>query len=250
MTAAGEPFLVHQLERLKHSKRLESTIVATTTNPDDNQIVELCQQRGYSVFRGSEDDVLDRYYQTAKQFGVDPIVRITADCPLIDPAVVDKVIKKFQGGGFDHVGNGLPPTYPDGLDAEIFSFGALERAWKEAKLPSEREHVSSYIWNHPELFTYGNVEHEVDLSHLRWTIDYPEDRELLTKILVALYQPGKVFYLPDVIAYLDSHSELYRVNAKYARNEGFAKSLKEDEKATGKKAKRTSRQRQLQGERS
>lgn len=248
LPAAGKPLLLHLLERLSHLKKLEKVIVATTIEKADDPVAELAQARGYPVFRGSENDVLDRYYQTAKQFGVDPIVRVTADCPLIDPLVVDRVIEQCQSGGFDHVGNGLPPTYPDGLDAEIFSFAALAQAWNEAKLPSEREHVSSYIWNHPEHFHYGNVENEQDLSHLRWTLDYPEDYELIKGIFEGLYEkPNTVFSMQDILAYLDGHPALARLNAKYARNEGYAKSMREDEAASGSARERSARQQMTQG---
>lgn len=228
MPAVGKPLILHLLERLKHSELLEGIILATTVESEDDILAKVVEENGYWVFRGSEADVLDRYYQAAKQFSVDPIIRITGDCPLIDPTVVDKVITQFRSGRFDHVGNGIPPSYPDGLDAEIFSFAALEAAWKNARLPSEREHVSSYIWNRKKEFRYGNVRNAVDLSSLRWTLDYREDYELIKAIFEGLYQDGKVFLMQDVLKFLVQHPEIAQLNSRYTRNEGYTKSLKED----------------------
>lgn len=248
LTAAGKPLLLHMLERLRQARRLEQIIVATTTNPADDVIVKVAAAAGFLVYRGSEQDVLDRYYQAARQFGVDPIVRVTADCPLIDPEIVDAVIELFQREHLDHAGNGLPPTYPDGLDAEAFSFAALEQAWREAKLPSEREHVSSFIWNQPQRFRSGNVANDVDYSHLRWTLDYPEDYELLKRLIEALAPNGEPVRFPGILRYLEQHPTLSQLNAKYARNEGYAKSLREDATATGGAVNQSDRQRILQGD--
>jgi spore coat polysaccharide biosynthesis protein SpsF (cytidylyltransferase family) len=142
---AGRPLLLHVVERTQRARRVDKVVVATTDRSSDDPIADLCQREGIQCFRGSEDDVLDRFYRTAQAHGADVVVRITADCPLIDAAVIDKVIARFQAGDCDYVSNILRYTYPDGLDTEVFSFAALERAWREAKKPSEREHVTPYL---------------------------------------------------------------------------------------------------------
>ena len=227
MPLGGIPALGHVVERLSFCKTLDGVVVATTTEPGDDVVVEFCEQRGVSVFRGSEHDVLDRFRQAAARFDVDPIVRITADCPAIDPVVVDRVVSGFLDGGYDLYG--LMGEFPDGLDCTVVSRGALDRAWAEAKLASEREHVGPYIQNHPELFTTGGVELFEAQGHQRWTLDEPEDYELLTAIFDALYRPGDPFSSGEVIEFLDQHPELLKINNNVIRNEGYITSLEDDE---------------------
>lgn len=231
--AAGKTFLAHLLERLRQAQRLDRIVIATTTNSSDDAIIAEAEREGVNVFRGSEHDVLDRYYQAALHTGIghdDAIVRVTADCPAIDAGVVDAVIASFYENDLDHCGNGIPPTYPDGLDVEIFRFSALERAWKEAKLLSEREHVSPYIWNNPTLFHSGNVANDEDLSAVRLTLDYAEDYELLKTLFESLYGTMPNFSLREIMAFLRARPDLLELNARYSRNEGYAKSLREEAK--------------------
>ncbi len=225
----GNPLLWHIWNRLCRAKTLDNIIVATTDKLQDDPIVSLCKKAGVHFFRGSEDDVLDRYYTTARYFDADIIVRITADCPLIDPEVVDKVVGVFLKGGRDYCSNIKKRTYPDGLDTEVFSFRALEKAWREAKLMSEREHVTPYIHKHSELFRLGDVTQDRDLSHLRWVVDEPRDLEFVRKVYEHLYRPGEIFLMEDVVRLLEKNPELVEINKGIMINEGYFRSLKSDQ---------------------
>lgn len=215
------------LARLSAAKRLDGLLVATTTDASDDPLAALCQRLNTPCYRGSVNDVLDRFYQTALTLGPPAtVVRLTGDCPLHDPAVVDLVVANFQNSGCDYCSNTNPPTYPDGLDAEVFSFHALETAWREARLPSEREHVTPFIRNHPERFTASNVAHATDLSHLRWTLDEQRDLALIR----AIYQQmGRLhFTMQETVALLQQMPELTMLNVGIQRNEGYLKSLQAD----------------------
>ncbi len=225
---SGKPLIWHVVNRLKKSKKLEKIIIATTTNKEDNVISKFSEKEGLSCFRGSVDDVLDRFHQAAKKFNVDKIVRITADCPLIDPGILDEVIKHFENDKYDYVSNVRPPTYPDGLDVEVFSFISLEKAWTEAKLASEREHVTPYIWKHPEIFKIKNIRYKKDLSKLRWCVDNLEDLKFIRMVYKMLYKEGKIFNMNDVLALLEKHPEIAKINEKIKRNIGYTKSVEED----------------------
>ena len=205
---AGHPMLWHVVNRVREAKTLDKVIVATSDSPSDNILVASCEQDGIPCFRGREDDVLDRYYQAARWIGADAIVRITADCPLIDPVVLDKVVTAYLDGECNYASNTIERTYPDGLDTEVFSFEALEKAWREARLMSEREHVTPYIWKNLDLFRLRQVTQQTDLSDLRWTVDEPEDLEFVRKIYEYLYQPGHVFLMDDIVKLLQRHPEL------------------------------------------
>ncbi|MBI5643145.1 MAG: glycosyltransferase family protein [Deltaproteobacteria bacterium] len=225
-TVCGNPILWHVVNRLKASRLIEDIMVATTTDPSDDVIEEWCALTGTASYRGSLEDVLDRYYNAARKIGAKTIVRITADCPLIDPELVDKVIGKFSEGGYDHTG--IDSSYPDGLDAEVFSFAALEKAHKEARLASEREHVTPYIWKNPGFFRLSSIKNDKDLSHLRWTVDDAKDFLLVTRIFEGMSSFDGVFHMNDILEFLDKNPGLLEINSKTMRNEGYAKSLKED----------------------
>jgi spore coat polysaccharide biosynthesis protein SpsF len=228
MDIMGRPMLWHVINRLKQSRRLTDIVIATTTNEKDKAIVRLARENSVKSYAGNEEDVLDRYYQAAIKFKTDVIVRLTADCPLIDPEIVDKVIEYFLSGNSDYVSNTVKPSYPDGLDTEVFSFGSLQRAWEEAKLKSEREHVTAYLWKHPELFKIGNVKNDIDLSRFRWTVDIDEDLQFVREIYQRLYIEDRIFYMEDVLKLLKQHPELLAINSSSTRNQGYAKSLSED----------------------
>lgn len=218
------------LERVRRARQLQKIVVATTTSPSDDRLVELCKNLGFEVFRGSKDDVLDRYYQAANSFGKpDVIVRLTGDCPLHDPAVIHKVVRFFLDSDFDYVCNTDPPTYPDGLDCEVFSFVALENAWLNAALKSEREHVTPYIRKNPAIFKKGNVKNEEDFSDKRWTLDNEEDLQFLKDVFGHLYDGGKLFSMQQVLQYLHENPAVEQLNSHIGRNEGYAKSLQQDE---------------------
>ncbi|RLC82174.1 MAG: acylneuraminate cytidylyltransferase [Chloroflexi bacterium] len=181
---AGEPMLARVVDRTRRTQTLDEVVVATTVQPADEAIVRLCAERGWPCFRGSEEDVLDRYYQAAVAHQADVVVRITSDCPLIEPEVVDLVVGEFlaRQPEVDYVSNTLPPrTFPRGLDTEVVSFEALERAWREDENPAWREHVTPYIYRNPERFDCHGVTNEVDYSGMRWTVDTPEDLELVRR---------------------------------------------------------------------
>ncbi len=226
MEICREPILHHVVARLKASRMITRIVVATSVDATDDTIGRWCDGNSIDVFRGSLDDVLDRYYNAAKAFGAKTIVRITADCPLLDPGVVDEVIGEFLSGAYDYASTG--GRYPDGLDTEVFSFEALERAHAEAKLASEREHVTPYIWKHPGEFRLSSIRCEEDLSHMRWTVDDPEDFLFVTKVYEGLYGDKKVFDMNDILAFLKKRPELSEINSGTLRNEGYAKSLRED----------------------
>ena len=225
---ADKPMLWHVIQRTAESSLMNKIIIATTTNSADDCIVDFANSFDILFFRGSEGDVLDRFYRTAKSFCIDAIVRITPDCPLIDPKIVDKVIKRFLIGNLDYISNVHPPTYPDGLDVEVFSYATLEKTWRKAEKLSEREHVTSYIWKHPEIFKLGNVENEKDLSCMRWTVDEKRDLKFVKEIYRRLYKNNKIFYMEDILNLLKNEPELSKINRGISRNEGYAKSLKED----------------------
>ena len=234
MEISGKPMLWHVVDRARQAKRINQVVVATTTNPEDEKIIKLALEMGVKGYAGSQDDVLDRYYQTAKINRADIIVRVTGDCPLIDPKIIDKTIEFFLENNFDyvstaHISKGeLKSTYPDGLDTEVFSFKALEKAWKEAKLFSEREHVTPYIWKNQETFRCQSLQNDRNLSHLRWTVDKKCDLKFVREVYKRLYKEGEIFLMNDVIALLEKEPQLVKINRQVMRDEGYSKSLEKD----------------------
>lgn len=230
MDLAGAPLLVRVIERARTIPGLDGVVVATTTAERDRPLIDLARQHGIEAFAGSEDDVLDRYYQAARQFEADVIVRLTADCPLLDPAVSARVLDRFEQSAVDYVSNTQPPTYPDGLDTEVISFAALEQAWREATLSSEREHVTPYIWKHPDKFRLASVINEVDLSALRWTVDEAADLEFVRAVYARLYRDGQpLFGLQDVLTLLAGQVIRQDAQAHLKRNAGYLKSISQDQ---------------------
>ena len=221
----GVPMIIRQIERIHRAQLIDKLIIATSTDPTDNTLADLCEEKNIVFFRGSLNDVLDRFYQAAKPLHPEHIVRLTGDCPLTDPQLVDRIITFHLQGGFDYTSNALEPTYPDGLDVEIFRFPCLDQAWKEATLPSQREHVTPFINRQPDRYRIGHIKNAVDLSHLRWTVDEPLDFVLVTRIYEELLPENPEFTTDDVLALLNANPELITLNARYARNEGYRKSL-------------------------
>ncbi len=224
----GQPMLARQIERISRARGFDRLIVATSTDAGDDAIEELCLELGVSCYRGPLHDVLARYHGAAEAFGCDQVVRLTADCPLADPAVIDDLIRLHLDGGFDYSGTGVEPAFPDGLDAEIMTRAALETAHAQARLPSEREHVTLFLYERPERFRIGRLEPPQDLSHLRWTVDEPEDLEFVTRVYEALYPANPAFGTDDILALLGRRPELTRINARFERNEGLARSRARD----------------------
>lgn len=220
--------LGHTVRQVRKAVSIGKVVVATSTDQSDDTLAQYCRDENIEVFRGSLTDVLDRYYQCASAVGAEHIARITSDCPLIDPAIIDMVAGRYQKEGCDYISTGrVSSTFPDGMDTEIFSFSTLERAWTDAKLASEREHVTPYIWNHPELFSVIEVRHGTDLSSVRLTIDEPQDYEVLTAIVSQVPELS----MDAILRYLADHPEVPGKNARIIRDAGYLKSLKEDEEA-------------------
>lgn len=216
---SGKPVLFHVVERVKKAKKIAKVVVATTTNPEDDKVAALCMQHNYDVFRGSSSDVLGRYYNAANEAGADAIVRITSDCPLIDPDTIDRCIEEFIVQKCDYISNVVPGkrTFPRGLDTEVFSFSALQRAHAEANDSVEREHVTPFIWkDHRGLFSIGptvTATEKYNRPEYRLTLDYPEDLELLRKVYDTLYVPGTIIPTLAVLQYLDENPDVTAINS-------------------------------------
>jgi len=237
----GQPMLARVVERVKRARTVERVVVATTTDPSDDPVERLCQERGYPCYRGSAQDVLDRYYQAARLFGAEIVVRITADCPAVDPGLIDETVKALYEPStvsrqsalvgcpgssavddihpstfYDFAANRLPPpwgrTYPIGLDVEVCTFAGMETAWKEARQPHQREHVMPFFYENPQRFRIRLLDYETDLSAYRWTVDNAEDLELLRQIYNRFGERDDFSWL-DVLALFEREPELAQINA-------------------------------------
>ncbi|MCA9160881.1 MAG: glycosyltransferase family protein, partial [Planctomycetales bacterium] len=183
----GRPMLLHQIERIERAASVDTVIVATSTDATDDPIAAMCEANAKPVFRGSLDDVLDRYYQAVRIFSPSTVLRLTADCPLSDPAVIDTLVRVHQETKSDCTSNSREVSFPDGLDVEVVQTAVLERIWKEATEPFHREHVTAYLYDHPEEFRITHVRNELDYSRFRWTVDYPEDYVFVKEVYARLY---------------------------------------------------------------
>lgn len=230
MNLGGKTVLERVLERAAAARSLSEVAVATGIGAENLPIVKFCAAKGIRVFCGSEGDVLDRFYQLAKLVKPKNIVRITADCPLMDPYIIDLVVKAHCRSGADYTTNAEPPTFPDGEDVEVFTFRALERAWNAATLTSEREHVTPYVRKHPRIFKTHSVRNAADLSGKRWTLDNPEDMTFLTAVYKAFKGEG-LFGMDEILRLLSKRPELEKLNGAITRNEGYKKSIREDGRA-------------------
>lgn len=208
----GRPMLWYQLQRMRLARRLDRIVIATTTNQTDDVVVRFCEQEGCAFWRGSEADVLQRYADAAHAFGARTIVRLTSDCPLLDPKLIDSAVEKFAGGACDYLSNMQPPTFPYGLAVEVFTAAALEAADREATDPAEREHVTPFIYWRPERFRLQSLTMSPDLSRHRWTVDTPEDFELVSRILGSLHASRPGFGIADVLDVLAMHPEWEKIN--------------------------------------
>ncbi|WP_445479404.1 cytidylyltransferase domain-containing protein [Lysinibacillus irui] len=209
----GRPLLSYQIERLQQSNYINDLVIATTIDEKDDLIVEFCEKNNILSFRGSEEDVLARYYETAKAFKAEAIVRITSDCPIIDVQVVDKTIQYFIDNNFEYVSNTVERTYPRGLDTEIFTFAALEIAYNEAVLKRDREHVTAYFYTNPDIFKISSVRNEIDYSKYRWTVDTEEDFQLIKNIIENLYSNNPQFTLHDTVQLMETNPDWFNINA-------------------------------------
>ncbi len=211
----GRPILWHMVNRLKFSKKIDGVILAIPDSAENDELEYFAKGLKLPCFRGSEENVLSRYYRAATEFGGEVIVRVTSDCPLIDPRVTDIVIEAHLNSGADYTSNGVEWGFPRGLDTEALNFTTLKKTYEEANQDYEREHVTPYIYQHPELFNIQFVEASGKLRRpdLRLTVDTEEDLRLIREIFRRLYHNGKIFYTEDVIDLLDKHPELVAINA-------------------------------------
>jgi spore coat polysaccharide biosynthesis protein SpsF len=210
---AGEPMLVRHVNRVRRARTLDGVVVATTDRREDDAIMALCHDRGWDVFRGSEGDLLDRYYRAARMVGAHVVVRVTSDCPLIDPSLIDQAVEEFLTSRPDveYLSNSLPrQTFPRGLDTEVIRFDVLERAWQEDTNPQWREHVTPYVYKNPDKFRMIGLTCEADYSHLRWTVDTPDDLEFVRKIYGHFGHDR--FTWREVLSLLEQHPDWIEIN--------------------------------------
>jgi len=224
----GKTLLELYINRVKQSRLIDKIVTATTTKSEDDVIEETVKKLDIDCFRGSENDLLDRYYRCAQKYHASVVVRITPDDPFVDYEVIDRAIQIFKDNQVDFVTNHFEPTYPEGLDVEVYSIHALEKSWKEAKLLSEREHVFPYIKNNHDKFNIINFKQEKDHSHLRWTIDHECDYEMTKIIYDHLYEKTPIFLQEDILQLLEKHPEISEINAHIKRKEGVNRTKAND----------------------
>jgi spore coat polysaccharide biosynthesis protein SpsF len=216
MDLGGDTVLARVISRMHRCRVVDEVMVATSTSAPDDAIVNECSRLQCNVFRGSEQDVLDRYYRAAQQAQADAVVRITSDCPLIDPAISDRTIEAFVNAQPDYASNVLDRTYPRGLDTEVMTFSALESDWREAREPYQREHVTPFLYQHPERFKLLSVRGQSDYSQHRWTLDTPEDLQLL-RAIYARTTDGSAIGWQDVLKIVENEPELAEMNKHIAQ---------------------------------
>ena len=224
----GISVLEYLLDQLNYSKLLDDKIIATTTNSEADVLLKFCESKGIKWYRGNQDDVLDRYYQCAKKFSFDTIVRITSDCPLLDPQVVDQVIDFYLKNSYDYVNNFTKRTYPYGNYVEIFSFNVLDKVWHKATKLSDREHVTPYIYNNPTQFSIGWIENKENLSNFHWTVDRMEDLIFFQKIFKKISK--RPILIQDIISVIKDDPSLLEINKNTNPNEEYLKSINEEQK--------------------
>jgi spore coat polysaccharide biosynthesis protein SpsF len=226
MNINGVTVLQCQLQQLAHSVSLDDMILATTINLEDDTIVDFANANSIKVFRGNSLDVLDRYYQCAKHFSLEHIVRITSDCPLIDPTVVDKTTDLYKTGKFDYVNNFYEDAYPSGTDVEVFSMSTLEKTWENTTKSSDREHVTPYIYNNPKLFSLGYLKNNSSMPDLHYSIDRIEDLKLVRLLYKKISK--RPILLNDIINAVKDDPTLLEINKNTSPKEGYLKSLEHD----------------------
>ncbi len=218
LPVAGATLLERFIERLEHSKRHDAIVIATTMRAEDGAIVKLCEQRGWNWYRGHSTDLLDRTFNAARSHDADVVVKVPSDCPLIDPDIIDTVIERFveRYPEVDYVSNLHPATWPDGNDVEVMSIDVLERAYRTAKAPHEREHTTPWMWDANADVKCGNVINsfacDYSMSH-RWTIDYREDYEFIRSVYEALYDSNPTFTINDILRFLEQHPDIASINS-------------------------------------
>ncbi len=222
----GKPMILRQIERIRRAKRLDALVLATSVDASDDELAQVCAEAGVKVYRGPLDDVLGRFIGAAQSAAApDWVVRLTGDCPLTDPAVIDCVIEQAVQSNADYASNAVEATFPDGLDVEVMRAAALAALSAEPRSDAEREHVTLALYRRPERFKIHHVRNDRDLSHLRWTVDEPRDFVLVKAIYEALYPAKPDFGSADILALIEKRRELATLNVDIKRNEGLAKSL-------------------------
>ncbi len=216
--AVGKPLIEILLQRLSRSKKIDKIVLATSKDQDNDRLAEFVEELGFDVYRGNEKDVLDRYYQAAKLYTPDAVVRITGDCPLIDPEVVDAVIERYKKTDVDYASNIDPPTYPDGLDTEVFSFRAIKTAWEQTSSKHDREHVTPYIRTNGQ-FRRANLSYKEDISYERWTVDVPEDFEVFRQVVLH-FSPALDFGWQAILELKRESPEVFSANKEVGRKKG------------------------------
>ncbi|HDZ73846.1 MAG TPA: spore coat protein [Aurantimonas coralicida] len=217
----GKPMLARQIERIGRCTSFETLVLATSDHDADDAVATVGAECGVPVYRGSLDDVLDRFYQAAKPYQPSHVVRLTGDCPLADWTVVDAVVRYAVEGDYDYASNTIKPTFPDGLDVEVATFAALATAWREATSPVDREHVMPFLHRQPERFRLGNFENGEDLSALRWTVDEPSDFAMVSAVYEALYPGNPVFGTDAILRFLEENAAVAGGNSAIPRNQGY-----------------------------
>jgi spore coat polysaccharide biosynthesis protein SpsF len=234
----NQPMLYHVIKQTLASKYVDDVIIATTCSNKDKKIVDFCIQNNLKYFQGSNNDVLDRYYKCAKKFSCDPVVRINSDCPFIDPLVIDTIISKFLKNSYDYVANNFDKLggkwqndickFPQGMVVEICKFKTLEKAWKQAKKPSEREHVFPYVQFNPKIFKISNIKNKKDLSYIRCTVDREQDLKFVQEIWKRKHKSKKIIHIEDILKIIQNNPNLVKINNKISFDEGYQKSIKKD----------------------
>jgi len=220
---AGKPLIWHVFNRLTYSRKITRIVLATTENPVDDVLEAWSIANGYDCYRGSENDVLSRFYFAAKQYNADLVVRVTADDPFKDPFLIDQVIEMSFNQQLDFAYNNKPATFPEGLDTEVFTFKSLKTAHERSTDNFEREHITQYFYRRPDEFSQGNLSNDVDVSWLRWTIDTETDLEMVRKLYDGLYQDGKIFTYQDILSYLNQYPDIAKINLKVPRSAMYKK---------------------------
>lgn len=224
----GTPLLSHIINRVSKSNRCQKWILATTINCRDNPLEDLAKRHKIEFFRGNEEDVLDRFYHAACKYELDVVIRVTADDAFKDPEIIDMLVEHFSKSDSDYVSNTIEHTYPEGLDIEVFSFYALERAYSEAKQSFLRQHVTPYIWMNPKLFKTTNIKNAVDYSEMRWTVDTQEDLDFARAVYKKLYSDKNLFHMQDIICLLENDINIAKLMPTIPRNDGLMKSIKNE----------------------
>lgn len=220
----GKTCLEFMIERVKRSKKIDLVVIATTCSENDNPIVDFCKSKSINFFRGSEDDVLSRYYHCARENNATTIVRLTSDCPLVDPALIDKCINIYSSSELDYFSNTCPPSkskYPDGADVEVFSMESLSEANKDAIKLSDREHVTFYMWKDSNKFKTGILESNIDLSKYRYTVDYPEDLEVASFLANYIQDKNISGTAEEISKILDKNTQIFELNSSYYAGIGW-----------------------------